>query len=131
MKPHLSLVLLSLWCAGVQAQGPRDPTVVPAEALPVDATSTEKSGTAGRPGMTVVVRQGQAFLASGNRLYARGQKMGNARIERISETEIWFREAGVLRKVPLFAGIQRRVVVPQESPAAVRCKGVKAKCATP
>jgi hypothetical protein len=38
-----------------------------------------------------------------------GQKVGNARLERITETEIWLREGRALRKVPRFGGIQRRV----------------------
>ena len=62
--------------------------------------------------MTVIVRNGHPYLVVGTRLYAQGQKLGQARIERISETEVWLREGGVLRKVPRFSGIQRRTVAP-------------------
>ena len=34
--------------------------------------------------------------------------LGSARIERISETEVWLREGGELRRVQQFAGIVRR-----------------------
>ena len=36
--------------------------------------------------------------------------LGRARVERITETEIWLREGQALRKVPLYAGVQRRSV---------------------
>ncbi len=58
--------------------------------------------------MSVIVRNGRPYLVVGTRLYAAGEKLGQARIERITETEIWMREGGVRRKVPLFVGIQRR-----------------------
>jgi hypothetical protein len=60
--------------------------------------------------MTVIVRNGRPFVVVGTRLYAQGQKLGQARIERISETEIWLREGGVLHKLSQFPGIQRRAV---------------------
>ncbi len=119
MKSYINGVLLglSLVCSGAPAQGLRDPTLAPVAAgLGSAAEPAEKLATPESAGMTVIIRQGQAFLASGNRLYARGQKMGKARIERISETEVWLREGAVLRKVPLFAGIQRNVVASQKSP---------------
>lgn len=103
-----------------QAQSLRDPTVPPAEAgltvpLPGGATS---SGMVPGP-MTVIVRNGQPYLVVGSRLYAQGQKLGLARIERISETEVWLREGAVLRNVPQFPGIQRRVVVGVPAPSGV------------
>jgi hypothetical protein len=58
--------------------------------------------------MAVLVRQGVPYLVVGTRLYAKGQTVGAARIERISETEVWLREAGVVRKVQVFGGIQRQ-----------------------
>lgn len=96
----------------VDAQSLRDPTKAPAEAGFVDtATGPESPGI--EPGsMTVIVRSGRFYLAVGTRLYAQGQRLGQARIERISETEVWLREGGVLRKVSQFPGIQRRTVTP-------------------
>lgn len=96
----------------VDAQSLRDPTLPPAEA---GLASPALSGQSLRiePGaMTIIVRNGRPYLVVGTRLYAQGQKIGQARIERISETEIWLREGGVLRKISQFPGIQRRTVQP-------------------
>jgi hypothetical protein len=56
-----------------------------------------------------MVQNGQPYLVVGTRLYAVGQKVGAATLERITETEIWLREVGQLTKVQRFAGIQRTV----------------------
>ena len=93
------------------AQTLRDPTIPPAEAgAGVTLPGGPKSPASTQGPMSVIVRNGKAYVMVGTRLYAVGQKLGQARIERISETEIWLREDGVLRKVPQFAGIQRRIV---------------------
>ena len=92
------------------AQSLRDPTLPPLEA---GLASTVPAGNAiaFEPGaMTIIVRSGRPYLVVGTRLYAQGQQIGRARIERISESEIWLREGGVLRKVSRFPGIQRRAV---------------------
>ena len=57
--------------------------------------------------MTVIVRDGRPYLVVGTRLLAQGQKLGEARIERIGETEIWLREGGVLRKIQRYPGVRR------------------------
>ena len=130
MRVMLSLSLCGL-CSGAQAQSLRDPTLAPAEAGIVSATPGEKMTSTASTGMTIIVRNGRPFLASGTRLYARGQKMGQARIERISETEVWLLEGGVLRKVPLFNGIQRRVALPPKRPPSVPCTDAQSNCPTP
>lgn len=107
------MVFSLLFLAGrVNAQGLRDPTIPPAEAgLSGSAPGGSVSGIA--PGaMSIIVRDGRPHLVVATRLYAQGQKLGQARIERISETEVWLREDGVLRKVSLFAGIERRATTP-------------------
>ncbi|MFZ3128673.1 MAG: hypothetical protein WA136_11735 [Rhodoferax sp.] len=106
--PIGSAVLALLLCLPLAAQELRDPTLAPPEAG-VAAGGTAPASPLGGEGMTVVVRNGKPFLAVGTRLYAPGQKVGPLRIERITETEVWLREGGVLRKVPRFAGIQRSV----------------------
>ena len=99
------LALLFFFLTGqVDAQGLRDPTLPPAEAgLP----SAGKGLTAQPGAMTIIVRDGRPYLAVGTRLYAQGEKLGQARVERITETEVWLREGGVLRKVSQFQGIER------------------------
>ncbi len=96
----------------VDAQILRDPTVPPAEAGLSSAPVAVRSPGVEPGAMTIIVRSGRPYLAVGTRLYEQGQKLGSARIERISETEVWLREGGVLRKVSQFPGIQRRAVMP-------------------
>ena len=98
-----------------QVQLTRDPTVPPAEALPAPASDGQAGRAKGEQPLSpsiVIVREGQAAVVSGTRLYATGQTVGQARIERITETEVWFSEAGALRKVPRYAGVQRGPALP-------------------
>jgi len=111
-----------VWLLGVAmpvlAQPLRDPTVPPAAAAPYAPSAM---GDAARtltvqPGaVALLVREGVPYLVVGTRLYGKGQNVGPARIERISETEVWLRENGVLRKVPVFGGIERRTSAAQIS----------------
>lgn len=124
-----------------QAPGLRDPTVPPLEAglgaaAPGEQTKTLKPGS-----LAIIVRDGQPYVVIGTRLYATGQQLGQAHIERISETEVWLREGGVVRKISQFSGIERRAVAPvvalpdcaagvvaepsQKSPPASPCNGAK------
>lgn len=101
------------FCFGqVAAQSLRDPTVPPAETGAASTAPGGKSLSIETGGLTIIVRDGRPYLAVGIRLYAQGEQLGRARIERISETEVWFREEGVLHKVSKFPGIQRRTVTP-------------------
>ena len=111
---RLTLVLLGL-ALGLQAplgaQSLRDPTQPPGAGM----GSATVPGRAEAPTWSVIVVDGKRHVATGTRLYAEGQMLGRARIERITETEIWLREGQALRKVPLYAGVQRRSV-PATSP---------------
>ena len=106
---------LGLYFALVNAQE-RDPTMAPTDGA---SGSTVLPGAPGavRQGSNVIVRNGQPHLVVGTRLVAVGQKVGDARLERITETEIWLREGKQLTKVPRFAGIQR-----SPARAVVLCK---------
>jgi hypothetical protein len=104
----MSLALvLGLGAMHAPAQSLRDPTLAP-------AIPEASAGTAGSPvsglegGMAIVVRETKPYLVLGTRLYAQGQMLGQARIERITETEVWLREAGQLRRLAVFSGIERR-----------------------
>lgn len=122
------LVLLAGGAGGYAHAQERDPTVAPAEAGTAAPGATPQ-GPWGTDGMAVVVRDGKPFLVVDTRLYAPGQKVGSSRIERITETEIWLRDGTVLRKVPRFAGIERRnvAVAPLASASAPRAKTGKAR----
>ncbi len=106
------LVLLIPCCALVSAQTLRDPTQPPATEAPAAAGTAQPAPAVQSGGMAVLVRQGVPYLVVGTRLYAKGQTVGLARIERITETEVWLREAGVVRKVQVFGGIQRQLSKP-------------------
>ena len=104
---------LFLWVGQLDAQTVRDPTLPP----PVQsalAGSAKKSSTAvlDTGPLTIIVRDGRRYVVLGTRLYAQGQKFGRLRIERISETEVWFLENGVVRKLSRFPDVQRRTVGP-------------------
>lgn len=90
------------------AQSSRDPTLPPPEAGLADPSMHEKAPGLEPGAMSIIVRGGRRYLVVGTRLFSQGQKLGQARIERISETEVWLREDGVLRKVDQFSGIERR-----------------------
>ena len=111
------------------AQSQRDPTLPPPSAL--DSSAGDKPAEAGP--MTVIVRDGRPYLVVGTRLYAQGQKLGEARIERIGETEIWLREGKVLRKLARYTGVQRSPAAPagttSDCPAPEK-KAPRAKTAT-
>jgi hypothetical protein len=125
----LGAVLLFL-AMGVLAQESRDPTVPPS----VGGAMGSNNGTpsTGTEGLSVIVRDGKSHLVVGTRLVAPGQKAGQFKVERITETEVWLREGKELRKLPRFTGIQRSVAKP--APACVAAakkaksgKAIKAK----
>jgi hypothetical protein len=107
-----SLMLLGLGLTNVQAQALRDPTIPPAAAGMSEGGKAAKNSTEeGLKGpISVLVVDGRPNVVVATRLYAVGQKLGTARIERITETEVWLREGRDLRKVSIFQGIQRRTV---------------------
>ena len=112
---NLSLQIAALFLLPVgqtEASNLRDPTLPPPEkgvAITGAAASTLgiESGA-----VFIVVRNGVPRLMIDGLLYAQGEKIGQLLIERITETEIWLREGGVLRKVTPFSGVQRRTVPP-------------------
>lgn len=98
------LTLVCLLATSLQAQTLRDPTVPPGSG----GGGMAAPARAGQGSWPVIVVDGRPHVAVGTRLYAEGQTLGRARIERITETEVWLREGRELRKVPLYAGVSRR-----------------------
>lgn len=107
--PCLLGILLAAGSLG--AQSLRDPTQPPGMAGAGGASAPARASQGSWP---VVVVDGRAHIAVGTRLYAEGQLLGKARIERITETEVWLREGRELRKVPLYPGVVRRSVPPAQ-----------------
>lgn len=99
-----SLVLLAGLLSAQAQDITRDPTVPPGETGAVMGSPT------GVEGMTVLVRDDKPYLMVGARLYAPGDKVGNLRVERITEKEVWFNDGSALVKVPRFAGIERKAL---------------------
>ncbi len=102
---------MTLVVLDVDAQALRDPTQVPwatpmAPAVAPGSVAAQPPIDAGH--VAVLVRDGTPYLLWGTRLFGVGQRLGAARIERITESEIWLREAGNLRKVRVFQGVERR-----------------------
>ena len=104
------LVLISANVSGTLAQTPqtarRDPTQPPA-AFAAPVSSTRLPVDTFRPEHLVTVA-GVRYLVWNSRRYAVGETIQGARIERISETEVWLRGNDGLRKLPLFSGIEKR-----------------------
>lgn len=94
------------------AQNLRDPTVPPAAATPALPGDVSRLAVVDPGAVAVLVRDGVPYLVVGTRLYAEGQRLGQAKIERIKETEVWMREDGMVRKIAVFGGIQRQVHAP-------------------
>lgn len=105
------LVLLLAVAMPLSAPAQRDPTVPPLGSGDGGGPAKPRASQGGWP---VVVVDGRVHIAVGTRLYAEGQMLGKARIERITETEVWLREGRELRKVPLYAGVVRRSVPPAQ-----------------
>ena len=101
----VALLGLTIAAALARAQDLRDPTVAPVAAS--GSASPAAASSWGSEGMSVIQRDGTAWLVVGTRLVAPGQKVGVWVLERITETDVWMRDGKTLRKVPRFTGIQR------------------------
>jgi hypothetical protein len=107
--PACLLLAALAWQQPAAAQGMRDPTIPPVGSGMSDGQTDAASLVRGLHGpLSVIHVNGQLQLVVGTRLFMVGQKLGDARIERISETEVWLREGGELRKVSNFVGVKRR-----------------------
>lgn len=116
------------WCLGLLmllvgngAWAQRDPTQPPFASQPSGESRPTTAATES-PSWAVIVIDGRPHLVVGTKLYAEGQQLGQARIERITETEIWMRQGGALRKNAIYRGVIRRAapdVAPCESAGPV------------
>lgn len=112
-------LLLAAALAAHAQDAPRDPTAWP-ESLrsAVAASAPASDAEPGRDGIRqIMVVNGRAYVVQRGRRYGVGERLDGARIERISEQAVWLREAGQLRREPLYGGVEKR---PPASPPAVR-----------
>lgn len=112
------LALLAVWLSSMSVQSAdvpdinksvlRDPTLPP----PVYSLATGDSiNTAPKRNLKpqqIVIVDGKRFLVWNSRHYLVGESINGARIERISETEVWLHDADGLRKLALFSGVDKR-----------------------
>ena len=117
-----AVVLLAGNLPAAAQEALRDPTVAPTE------SGTAIPSPAGVEGMTVLVREDKPYLMVGARLYAPGDKVGNLRVERITEKEVWFHDGSALIKVPRFAGIERKAIA-AKPPCTVSAQSPKSTVA--
>lgn len=100
------IALLACFACGTSpAATLRDPTQPPAAlAAPPKARA---AGESFRPAHVVIV-DGRHYLLWQGRRYAVGDTLLGARIERIAETEVLLSSRDGVRRLPLFAGIEKK-----------------------
>ena len=94
------------------AQSLRDPTLPPVLQGVDKSAIVVPTLSIGNGSPLIIVRGGRRYVALESHLYAEGQRYGSVLVERISETEVWFRERNVLYKIPRFVGIQQKIFLP-------------------
>lgn len=103
----LSLVSLTATVCWAATTAPlRDPTQPPAAfgtpvinpRLPIDRLRPEQLVSIG----------GVIYLVWNGRRYKAGETIDGSRVERISESEVWLKTDGKVRKLPVFAGVEKR-----------------------
>lgn len=118
MRTPLAIAILLLAATVARAAEPeRDPTAWPPalrSALAAAAAASAASGAepAGAAIRQVVFASGRAYVVQRGRRYGVGEQLDGARIERITEQAVWLREAGQLRREPLYAGVEKRPPAP-------------------
>jgi len=109
-------LLWSALCFGIAtstfAQPLRDPTLAPAAAGVASSSGPQREEILKTGSISVLKRDGAHYLMIGTRLYGVGQRIGQVRVERTTETEIWLREGGQLQKIKVYSGVQRHAGVP-------------------
>ena len=111
------LALVAMPFAPAAEPSLRDPLQPPA--APRAASAPEAAADAGMSApRQILVVDGRRYVVEGTRLRGVGDKLGDARIERIGDDAVWLRRAGGVQRVPLFAGITRRPAAPEAAASA-------------
>ncbi|MFZ2990742.1 hypothetical protein [Ideonella sp.] len=116
------LMGLTGWAATAQT---RDPTTPPPQARLADPASAVGSAAARETSSEAeallqalqhrTVIDGKPYLIERGWLRGVGDRLGTARIERITDTEVWLRDDTGLRKLALYPGVQIRSSTPPTS----------------
>ena len=124
MSALLWLAALSALSAGAQDL-PRDPTALPAAlraAAAASAASAPAAEATDNAIRQVIFAGGRAYVVQRGRRYGVGEHLDGARIERITEQAVWLREAGQVRREPLYGGVEKRVPPPATAASGVHKK---------
>lgn len=89
---------------------PRDPMVPPAIARPALGTNAAPDAALEPPPTPrqLLIVDGRRYVVEERRRYGVGDRLGTARIDRITESAVWVREAGNVIRLPLFGGVVKR-----------------------
>lgn len=126
MKTACIALLLALPCAWAD-EPPREPTQWPPalrSALAAQAAASAASA-AGAPVADAAIRHvvfanGRAYVVQRGRRFGVGERLDGARIERITEQAVWLREAGQVRREPLYAGVEKRPPAPVQAASGAK-----------
>lgn len=103
--PCLLLALHGLAHAGDEGRDPMQAPSVPTAARSDPQTSSATAESAVRHLMVI---NGRRYIIEGGQRLGVGDRLGEARIERIDDGVVWLRDARGLRQVSLFGGIVKR-----------------------
>lgn len=126
MKPLAPLLLIAALSSAQAEEVGRDPTALPGALRSAMAAASAASAASGAAPADVAIRHvvftgGRAFVVQRGRRYGVGEQLEGARIERITEQAVWLREAGQVRREPLYGGVEKR----PPAAAAPAASGVK------
>ena len=107
----LTLLMAAALCPAVEAAEPattRDPMQAPPELRPPRDPANEGAAAAEmlQPQQLIFI-DGRPLLVLGSRRYGVGERIGDARIERITEQAVWLRDATGTHRLPLFLGVDK------------------------
>lgn len=86
----------------------RDPTQPPAAYAPHAPHAAPADPLDGFRPHNILTVDGHRYLVWHGRRYAVGDTVQGARIERIEESEVWLRVDGGVRRIPMFAGVEKK-----------------------
>ncbi|RZL36054.1 MAG: hypothetical protein EOP35_11790 [Rubrivivax sp.] len=130
MRALVPVLLFALLPAALQVcaqDAARDPTALPGALRSAIAASAAASGATGVEPRDNAIRQvvfaaGRGYVVQRGRRYGVGEQIDGARIERITEQAVWLREAGQVRREPLYGGVEKRVAAPAAAASSARKK---------
>jgi hypothetical protein len=118
-----ALALLLTAALAAHADEVRDPTALPPALRSAMAAASAASGASAPEAPVNTIRHvvftgGRAYVVQRGRRHGVGEQLDGARIERITEQAVWLREAGRVRREPLYSGVEKRPPAPPAGAAS-------------